>query len=274
MNETATDLEGLLPEVVKLAVVAGEKINAIRKTSYTVAVKSDRSPVTEADLAAHEAIRDGLAELSGLPVLSEEDADIPHETRNAWPEYWAVDPLDGTSDFINGSDDFAVNIGLVRDHAPVLGVVHVPVSGESYFARRGGGAYKTSDGNARERIQASETADDRPVVVISAMYSGKNTTRFLEHLGPHKLIKRGSIIKSCMVAEGAADIYIRFGPTGEWDTVAGQCILEESGGRLSDMQGRPLEYNTGESLINPPFVAAAPSAPDWQTILKKMEYLK
>ena len=269
-----TDLERVLPEIVKIAAAAGEKILAVRNTSYTVSTKGDKTPVTEADMAAHEVIRDGIAAVSDLPMLSEEAADIPHETRSAWSEYWAIDPLDGTRDFIEGSDDFAVNIGLVLDHAPVLGVVHAPASGESYFARRLGGAYKTTGDGKPVRLQASQTNGGRPAVVISAQHSGKTTLRFLEKLGSHTLIKRGSIIKTCMVAEGSADVYMRFGPTSEWDTVAGQCILEEAGGRMIDMHDRPLRYNHSESLLNPPFVAAAPSAPDWQTILEQMGYEK
>lgn len=262
----------VLPQIIDIAQAAGEKILEVRKRPYDVSRKKDRSPVTEADYASHHLIQTMLADVSDTPFLSEESSSIPFEKRREWEQFWIVDPLDGTQGFIRGSDDFTVNIALIEDGMPSLGVVHVPTKNESYYASRSHGAHKiTGDGKAT-RIKARTKPAKEPTVAISVMHSGTTYHRMLEHLGPHKVVKRDSIIKSCMVAEGIADMYARFGPTGEWDTAAGQCILEEAGGRLTDMRGEPFRYNTKESLINPPFMAAAPSAPDWRGILNKMGY--
>ena len=266
-----TDLKETLPKVVEIARAAGKKTLEVRERAMrNVNYKEDRSPVTEADLAAHRLIQDALARLSELPVLSEESADIPYETRASWSEYWIVDPLDGTREFIEGRDDFTVNIGLVFENAPVLGVVHLPVPDATYYAHRGGGAYKAERGGEARAIHARTTPGDKPVVAVSLSHANKATQDFLDLLGPHELVRRGSIVKTCMVSEGAADLYARFGNTSEWDTAAGQCVLEEAGGRLTDMDGAVLRYNTKASLLNPPFMSAAPSATDWQSILKRM----
>lgn len=272
MSVTQARLEQLLPEVVDIARRAGEKILEVNLRDGDITIKTDKSPVTTADIASHNFIRYALAEISDWPMLSEESSHVPYEKRKTWNELWIVDPLDGTQGYIRGSKDYAVNIALVSEHVPVLGVVYVPALGECYFAYSEGGAHKSERDGAARRIHTREAPMGDPTIAISVAYSGKTTMRFLERLGAHRLVKRDSIIKSCMVAEGLADLYARFGPTGEWDTAAGQCILEEAGGRLTDMQGNPFRYNMRESVINPPFIAAAPSAPDWRAILTEMGY--
>lgn len=268
-----TNLKKILPDIVNIAREAGDEILAVRKrtdTKMKVDYKSDKSPVSEADLASHNIITRALANISELPVLSEESAETSYELRKSWSEYWIIDPLDGTREFIENRDDFTVNIGLVLNHAPILGVIHVPATGESYYAAQGGGAYKSSPDGKAIRIKAREKPGSKPVVAVSLSHSNKTTEDFLHRLGEHELVRRGSILKSCMVAEGIADIYTRFGNTSEWDTAAGQCILEEAGGSMTYLDNTPLRYNSKESLLNPPFISAAPSAPDWQTIVKAM----
>ena len=259
------DLEALLPRVVAIAEKAAAGVCRIYERGFKVEYKDDHSPLTEADLFAHEMIRDGLAQIEPrLPLLSEESVGIAFSERSTWESYWLVDPLDGTREFVNKRDDFTINIALIHQHRSVLGVVYVPVVQACYMAVMGGGACKREADGAEQAIQVRHDAQGEPVVVVSFSHTGKMTQAFLEKIGRHRLLRRGSLIKCCLIAEGKADFYPRFGDTCEWDTAAGQCILEEAGGSLTDFSGHPLRYNTKDSLINPPFVASSPAAPDWR----------
>ena len=259
------DLEAMLGHVLPLAETAAVGIRRIYRRNFKVDYKEDKSPLTEADLFAHETIQRGLTQTTPqLPILSEESADISFTQRSTWETYWLVDPLDGTREFINKRDDFTVNIALIHRHRTILGVVYVPMTQVCYMATLGGGARKrTAEGNVTT-IRARDNAQGVPKIAVSASYTGGTTERFLHRIGKHKLVRRGSLLKCCLIAEGKVDFYPRFGKTGEWDTAAGQCILEEAGGTLTDLSGTPLRYNTKQSLINPPFVACGPAAPDWQ----------
>ena len=261
---TATDPCALVEPAVALAREAGERIMAIYEGGFSVAEKADRTPMTEADMAAHRTIVEGLQRLTpGLPVLSEESAEIPFGERARWRTYWLVDPLDGTREFIKRNGEFTVNIALVRDHEPVLGVVHAPALGLTYWACRGGGAWKQAGGEAPRRIHVRRARPGRAVVAGSRSHSDERLAAYCERLGPHELVSMGSALKSCLVAEGRADVYPRFGPTSEWDTAAAQCIVEEAGGRVVDAAGRPLRYNTKPSLLNPDFLVYGDPAGDW-----------
>ena len=262
------DLKALLPHVVEIAEEAGVGISRIYERDFEVEYKDDHSPLTEADLFAHETIRRGLAQIEPrLPLLSEESTDIPFSERGDWESYWLVDPLDGTREFVKRRDDFTVNIALIHRRQSVLGVVYVPVVKTCYTAVSGGGAYKRMAGGAECAIHVRTDAQDEPVIAVSFSHTGKTTAAFLEKIGPHRLVRRGSLLKCCLIAEGEIDLYPRFGDTCEWDTAAGQCILEEAGGALTDFSGNPLRYNTKDSLINPSFVAAGPAAPDWRACI-------
>lgn len=260
------DCVELLEAARSLAVEAGAKILEIYEKGFDINQKADFSPVTTADLAAHRIIKRGFAHLTPkLPLLSEEDEFLSFADRKTWSWYWLVDPLDGTREFIKRNGEFTVNIALVQHHRPVLGVVHAPVLRLSYFACLGKGAYrqKSDEGTQAERITTRKTPVTCPMVVGSRSHGGSELLAFLDGLGPHELIRKGSALKSCMVAEGSADIYPRFGPTSEWDTAAAQCVVEEAGGRLTDMRMRPLRYNAKASLENPPFVATGDRNYDW-----------
>lgn len=259
------DLEALLASVAAVAEEAAAGILRIYRRDFQVEYKDDKSPLTEADLFSHRVISEGLARLKpSLPVLSEESAAVAFSERRAWDDYWLVDPLDGTREFVNRRDDFTVNVALVHRQRPVLGVVHVPVEGSCYMATLDGGARKREKDGSERVIRAREDAQGEPVVAVSVSHAGAATEAFLGKIGRHRLVRRGSLIKCCLIAEGKADFYPRFGKTCEWDTAAGQCILEEAGGALTDFSGKPLRYNTKESLINPPFAACGPAAPDWR----------
>ena len=254
------DLEALLVAARAIAACAARRILEIYAGNFTVTRKHDGSPVTEADMAAHTIIVEALAALQPrLPVLSEESTVAPFTERRAWEACWLVDPLDGTREFVHRRNDFTVNIALVYRHRSILGVVHVPVESRCYAAAAGMGAYCFTPARTL-RLAARQTLAAMPVVAVSAAHFGKKTRAFLERLGPHKLVRRGSMIKCCLIAAAQADIYPRLGDTYEWDTAAGQCVLEEAGGHLTDWAGRPLRYNMQDSLINPPFVAFAPAA--------------
>ncbi|HEY5790663.1 MAG TPA: 3'(2'),5'-bisphosphate nucleotidase CysQ [Gammaproteobacteria bacterium] len=258
----------LLPAVRALGEAAGREIMAIYATEFKVRQKDDDSPLTAADMAAHHAIVDGLRALTPeLPVLSEESADIPFEVRRTWPRYWLIDPLDGTREFVKRNGEFTVNIALIDGHEPVLGVVHVPVSGIGYEAARGHGAFRVDPGAAPRAIHASALGDGPVRIAGSRSHGSAALEAFLARLGAHEVVRIGSSLKSCLVAEGRADLYPRLGPTSEWDTAAAQCIVETAGGRVTDTAMRPLRYNTKASLLNPHFFVSGDPRVDWSGYL-------
>jgi 3'(2'), 5'-bisphosphate nucleotidase len=264
------DLCELLERVRGLARDAGRRIMAIYESDFAIEHKDDNSPLTEADMAAHRSIVAGLDVLTpDVPVLSEESAHIPFAERSRWRRYWLVDPLDGTREFIKRNGQFTVNIALIEDHKPVLGVVLIPVSGVCYFACEGKGAFKQEGEDARPHpIRVRPAPESRLVVVGSASHAGASLKRYLANLGEHELISIGSALKSCLVAEGKADLYPRLGPTSEWDTAAAQCVVEQAGGQATDTHMVPLRYNTKDSLLNPHFLVFGDAGHDWSAPLK------
>jgi len=270
MNEqTGFDPCALLKPTVDLAREAGERILEIyAREDHGVREKADRSPLTEADMASHRTIVEGLRRLTPeLPILSEESADVPWEERRRWHRYWLVDPLDGTKEFIKRNGEFTVNIALIENGVPVLGVVQVPVRRLSYFACRGRGAFRQEGEAAAEPIHVRALGVGPVRVAGSRSHGGDTLHRFLERLGPHELISMGSALKLCLVAEGRADVYPRLGPTSEWDTAAAQAVVEQAGGQVTDLELRPLRYNTRESLLNPHFLVFGDASKDWKALL-------
>ncbi|MDM7322062.1 MAG: 3'(2'),5'-bisphosphate nucleotidase CysQ [Gammaproteobacteria bacterium] len=259
--------DALLEAVRRLALEAGEAIMRIYAGKFDIVAKSDHTPVTAADLAAHRLIEAGLRKLAPqLPMLSEEGADIPYATRLQWSQYWLVDPLDGTREFIKRNGEFTVNIALIDGQEAVLGVVHAPALGVTYGARRGGGAWKWTDSQPL-RIQAHPQATIPPRVATSRSHENERIRAYLKALGAHTRLPMGSALKSCLVAEGTADLYPRLGPTFEWDTAAAQCIVEEAGGFMTDTAMHRLCYNSKESLRNPEFFVFGDAKIDWSAFL-------
>ena len=257
-----------LEDIIRLSITAGHRIMEVYNTDFDVVQKSDDSPVTAADMAAHHTIVDGLAELTpDIPVLSEESAKIPFEERSQWQKYWLVDPLDGTREFVKRNGEFTVNIALIDNHQSVLGVIYTPVTGELYYAERGTGAYKKLPDGEPVKISCRNKEPQSTIIAGSRSHLGDSLIRFLERVGEYEMIPMGSSLKSCLVAEGRADISPRLGPTSDWDTAAAQCIVEEAGGVLTTTDMKPMRYNTKDSLLNPHFLVIGDPDFDWVRFL-------
>ncbi len=271
-NAPGSELWRLADGVSATVASAARRVMAIYATQFEVLHKQDRSPVTSADLAAHEIISDGLAMLEpGVPVLSEEGDIPPFEERARWHSYWLVDPLDGTRGFVARSGEFTVNVALVSACEPILGVVAVPVSGTCCAAVRGGGARLEHADGVRESIRTRRLPARQVVVLRSRRRRHAEVDRLIAKLGRVRTIRAGSSLKACLVARGLADLYPAFGPTSEWDTAASQCLIEEAGGGLTDRELQPLRYNTSASLDNPSFVAFGDPQADWKIWLAELD---
>ncbi|KAA3645627.1 MAG: 3'(2'),5'-bisphosphate nucleotidase [Proteobacteria bacterium] len=257
-------MKTLLSMVEQLAIKAGDAIMDIYQSGhFSVEHKSDDSPLTRADLAAHHTIVAGLQALdSDYPILSEESANIDFQERREWQRYWLVDPLDGTKEFIKKNGEFTVNIALIDNGKPILSVVYVPAQSLSYFAAEGVGVFKRDNGQ-KQSIKVMKNSRYKPTVVGSRSHPSDELKDYLERLGQHELVSMGSSLKFCIVAEGKADLYPRLGPTSEWDTAAAQCIVEQAGGQVVTLEGKPLSYNQKESLLNPYFMVFADTSRDW-----------
>ncbi len=234
---------------------AGAAIMQIYEAGFRVQRKDDNSPLTLADLESQRVIIEGLNRLTpGIPILAEEAAQAPWAERRTWSELWVVDPLDGTREFVKRNGEFTVNIALVREHEPVLGVVSAPAQGLLYWGAAGVGSFShTADGT---QVPIHVSAPHNPLRIVgSRSHASAETAGYLARLAPHVLTSIGSSLKFCLVAAGKADLYPRFGPTSEWDTAAGQALLEAAGGRVTRMDGHRLRYNCRESVINGDFLA-------------------
>ena len=248
-----------IAELLKIAHNAGEKILEIyARDDFGTRLKSDDSPLTEADLAAHHAIVDGLQALDAdIPVLSEESSKIDWAERQQWSRYWLVDPLDGTKEFVKRNGEFTVNIALIENHVPVFGIVYAPVLDVTYYTDDNK-AWKLAGRDISEAQQISvkpHQAGETWKVVGSRSHAGDSLVSYLEELGDHEMVSMGSSLKLCLVAEGVAHIYPRLGPTSEWDTAASHAVVNAAGGQVVIAEsGEPLRYNTKESLLNPFFI--------------------
>ena len=266
-------LKKLLPEVLEIAEVAGEKIMQVYREGFEVETKEDNSPVTTADLAANAHIEKELEKLLPLfPILSEESESINFEERSKRETYWLVDPLDGTKEFIKRRDTFTVNIALIHKNKSILGVIVAPALNVSYYACKGSGCFKQDQDLPEEQIQARQLPK-RPVFAESRSHPGEVLSNFLDNvkadLGDLDSISMGSSLKMCLVAEGTVDLYPRLGLTSEWDTGAAHCIVDEAGGQLVKTDMSPLLYNTKDSLLNPFFFTIGNNNIDWVNYLPK-----
>ncbi len=259
----------LVRSVIGICERAAAVVMAVYAKPFKVRHKDDQSPVTDADIASDALINEALTGLSSkYPVLSEESECPSFELRSSWKRYWLVDPLDGTQGFVSRRGDFTINVALVDGHRPVLGVIYVPENNVCYYAREGNGAFRIDSGCNPRRLATTANAK-RPLRVVTGR-SRRNplTGAFIESLGEVRVEHLGSALKSCRIAEGRADIYPGFSRTSEWDTAAAQCIVEEAGGGITDLEGRPLRYNTHAGLRNPKFVAVGDTRRDWAGALK------
>ena len=263
-------LGSLAGSVAEIARAAGQEIlDLYTQDRSAPTLKRDDSPLTAADLRSHRLIVRALAALTpGVPVLSEEAARPPGAERARWARHWLVDPLDGTREFLSRNGEFTVNIALIEAHTPVLGVVHVPVSDTLYQGVPGEGAWRQVGRAPAQAVHVAAHAADPVRVVGSRSHRGDSLAGFLSRLGAHELKAVGSSLKFCLIAEGAADVYPRLGPTSEWDTAAGHAVLVAAGGAVVELDGQPLSYNGREDFLNPFFVAYGDSRRDWLGLLR------
>ena len=257
----------LLDQALEIAVLAGREILDVYENDFDVHYKGDGSPLTIADSRAHTLIQEKLVQVTPeIPVLSEESNPEALEERLNWDRFWLVDPLDGTKEFVKRNGEFTVNIALIENNSPVLGVVHTPVKSISHFAAEGIGAFKIDGGGTRQAISVREAVMGQITMVASRSHSGEEVDQFREaverDLGTVEIASMGSSLKLCLVAEGLADIYPRLGLTSEWDTGAAHCVLNVAGGSVVDLAGKPLVYNKPD-ILNPWFLARGGNNVNW-----------
>ena len=262
MNEK--NIDHLIQPICKIAVQAGSIINKFYKIKQDISFKEDKSPLTKADLESNKLIIQSLMELdSTIPVLTEESL-VDWSVRKHWSQYWLVDPLDGTKEFLNQNDEFTVNIALIKNHNPVLGVIYAPALSTLYYAYKNKGSHKLFIEENLDSILESikirtlnKKKTDHLRVFESRSHSNVEFQKWVnENIKDYELIKKGSSLKFCELAEGKADIYPRFGPTSEWDIAAGHIILKEAGGEIKSIDDEKILYNNKESVINPHFIAS------------------
>ena len=277
--------EETVAALVALVGDAGKLILEVyhQDTDFDVEIKSDSSPITQADRKAHRCIVDGLSQLTPqIPILSEESKLPTYKERSSWKTYWLIDPLDGTKEFLNRNDEFTVNIALITGGVAILGCVHVPVTGVTYVGSQALGAFKYGghtghkEEKQREKIAvrsiASRVTHDLPIEIVASRRHGfDKVEKLIERLRlayPHIAIKNiGSSLKLCLIAEGKADLYPRFGPTSEWDTAAAQAVVEAAGGIVVDSSFSALRYNDKDDILNPEFFVIGDAAHDWKNVL-------
>jgi len=257
-----------------------EVMKYYRDKSFTAELKADESPVTSADIAANDILMDQLQTLTpDIPIISEEIGTVSLAKREKWQKYWLLDPIDGTGEFILGSGDFAVNIALIESGWPSIGVIHAPDHHLTYFAQNKLGAFKDChfNGNAEQnrspsshQIHVAQYQEQRRIkIAISRRQNIDLMSQYLSQDFDFDHVALGSCsLKNCLIAEGGADCYLRIGVTGEWDTGASQCILEQAGGTIIDSEFKPLSYNKRESLLNPDFLSLGNQNIPWQQVIK------
>lgn len=241
-------------DIKNIAQKAGEAIMEIYAKDFSIEYKDDKSPLTEADTKSNQVICDALQELyPEIPIVSEENKIIEFDTRKNWEYYWCIDPIDGTKEFIKKNGEFTVNIALIHDGIPVLGVVYAPVLESIYSAKQGEGAFKN---DVKLPLQTNDNLSEKMFVVASKSHLSFETQEFIDNLETKEVeqVSKGSSLKLCMVAEGSADIYPRLAPTMEWDTAAADAVVREAGKMTFQFESdTPVVYNK-EDLLNPWFV--------------------
>ena len=263
--------EKLLSIALESAKKAGQEVARYYKNgNFTAEIKEDNSPVTSADIAANDVLMDELKRLTpDIPIISEEVGALALVQRSKWSRYWLLDPIDGTGEFIAGSGDFAVNVALVENGWPTIGVIHAPDHQLTYYAQNNLGAFKENDAGSRQIHVAKYDGQRRIKVAISRRQDINLMGQYLNSKYDFDHVALGSCsLKNCLIAEGGADCYLRVGPTGEWDTGASHCIIEQAGGSIIDSEFKPLTYNQRETLMQPDFVSLGNKEIPWQDIIK------
>lgn len=261
------DTTKILAKIVSLVEEVAQAILPIYRSSSEslLSIKADGSPLTQADMLAHTMICDALEQLTPrFPILSEESCDIPFADCQSWERYWLIDPIDGTKEFLAKNGDFTINIALIEFHQPILGIIGVPVHDTVYYAAKNAKAWKKVKTHG-ELIHTAKFDVENPVRILASKRHAQVTMEKIQTKYVNSTVsRRGSSLKFCLVAEGAADIYPRLGLTSEWDTAAAQCVLEAAGGEVIDLQGAPLKYGLRDSCQNPYFLAVGDPSIQWQ----------
>ena len=252
--------DGLINSVKSIAVEAGSAIMDVYHTDYDIQIKTDNSPVTEADKKANTIIANKLNQLTpDIPILSEEGRNIPFSERSNWTSFWLIDPLDGTKEFIKKNDEFTVNIALIQNGKPTFGIVYAPALDILYWGEVGEGAYKKDKKSLEIKINVLDALNNPVLVAGSRSHPSERMNAFMEQFKESEVRPMGSSLKVCLVADGSVHLYPRLGPTMEWDTGAAHAILKASGGEaIIHGTNEPLRYNK-ENLLNPEFIASSSS---------------
>tara|TARA_Y100001935_G_scaffold242853_1_gene233677 strand:- start:420 stop:1205 length:786 start_codon:yes stop_codon:yes gene_type:complete len=257
-----------IDKIISIAEEAGSAIMRVYKKKFSIDLKNDNSPITDADRVSHDIIVKQLKEFfPTIPILSEESEKISFEERRKWEIYWLIDPLDGTKEFIKKNGEFTVNIALIENGQPILGVVHQPTEQKTYFGGKNFPAKKRT-GSTTKLIHACSVCKEKVRIVASRSHKNPYLEKFIKKITRYTLSNIGSSLKICVIAEGDADIYPRFGPTSEWDTAAAHAIAKAAGAKITDLKLNDLNYNTKSSLLNPPFIVFADMEKDWLKLLQ------
>ena len=246
-----------IKKLIKISKNAGDAIMDIYESEFDVNFKSDQSPLTKADIVSNKIISDSLYKLNPkIPILSEESSHISFNERSSWDEYWLIDPLDGTKEFINKNGEFTTNIALIKKNKPIFGIIHVPATKETYWGSKTEGSFYIKGNDQKIKLCVETRMRSKVRIVASRSHPSRMLDILLEEIGEYEIITKGSSLKLCLIAKGEADIYPRLGPTSEWDIAAGQAVLENAGGLMSDLQNKSIVYNK-KDIINPYFIAAS-----------------
>ena len=246
-----------LPQLISLTIEAGNTVISLQSNAPDYSTKKDKTPVTEADKASNKIIVSSLEKLTpNIPILSEESKEVPFLERKKWTKYWLIDPLDGTRDFIEGSRDFCISIALIEKNYPIFGLIYSPFEKVHYYRLPQQKSIKLID-NVAHKLCTKKPKRWEKIVFGRYSQNNKQLQRHLRSKTNFETFRLGSALKFCFIAEGIYHYYPKFGKCSEWDTAAGVCILEGAGGKILDLQGQPLEYNTKEDTSSPKFIASA-----------------
>lgn len=262
-------MQDLITSLRTIVEQASDAILEIYHQDFSVYTKDDQSPLTQADLEAHKIITKGLQTISDYPILSEEGKDISWEERSQWSRYWLVDPIDGTKEFIKKNGEFTVNIALIEEGTPVLGIVGAPALDKVYIGSKDNGAWIESTHQQAVKLMVNPPPKKHWRVVGSRSHNSEATQALADSLPESSFVAMGSSLKLCAIAEGKADLYPRLGLTSEWDTAAAQAIVEAAGGQVVTLDLKPLRYNQKESLLNPYFIVCSQIDSRWSDFALK-----
>ena len=247
----------LLPQLISLTIEAGNTVISLQSNAPDYSTKKDKTPVTEADKASNKIIVSSLEKLTpNIPILSEESKEVPFSERKKWSKYWLIDPLDGTRDFIEGSRDFCISIALIEKNYPIFGLIYSPFNKIHYYRLPEESSIKLVD-DVCYKLHTQKPIRWENIVIGRYSTNNKQLQKHLRSKTNFETFRIGSALKFCLIAEGIYHYYPKFGLCSEWDTAAGVCILEGAGGKVLDLQGQFLKYNTKEDIKSPPFFASA-----------------